>query len=156
MDGKAWLSASCEQQDFAFVEQIVRRQSMPISYIPRLSNMTSRCCQTMSDVDILHDFVQGRCCAIGIFDHSFGFGPWQRQAGMMCNVQLLQFARCCLPQCWNCCRSGVSMGFRYFELPPGICPPSFFNRNGYQVVAYRNLATRFRRSSEIVIDTCCC
>lgn len=26
MDGKAWFSAGCEQQDFAFVEQMVRRE----------------------------------------------------------------------------------------------------------------------------------
>lgn len=26
VDGKAWFSAGCEQQDFAFVEQMVRRE----------------------------------------------------------------------------------------------------------------------------------
>eukprot|EP00434_Breviolum_minutum_P040553 symbB.v1.2.036036.t1/scaffold4996.1/size31978/1 len=70
VDGKAWLSAGCEQQDFDFVEQIVREDVVPLAFLA-----------THLDLDP-------------------GSG-------------------------------------RYFELPPGICPPNFFSRNGYQVVAYR-------------------
>ncbi|CAL1163477.1 unnamed protein product [Cladocopium goreaui] len=84
VDGKAWFSAGCEQQDFVFVEQMVRRELSKVQEERMLSFLT------------VHEEIT-----------------------------------------------------QYLELPRGICPPDFFQRNGYQVVAYRkfgNAGCQFLRT----------